>query len=146
MYAIRSYYEKLENQREVVKNERRQSYENRPYGLAFESVLDLAYPEGHPYRHPTIGYMEDIDAARLEDVHEFFDLHYGPNNATLVLVGDFEPEDALARIERWFGEIPARPVPPSRITSYNVCYTKLLRESDVPVAARTSAAVPSIRT
>jgi len=104
--------EKLENQREVVKNERRQSYENRPYGLAFESVLDLAYPEGHPYRHPTIGYMEDIDAARLEDVHEFFDLHYGPNNATLVLVGDFEPEDALARIERWFGEIPARPVPP----------------------------------
>jgi len=103
--------EKLENQREVVKNERRQSYENRPYGLAFENVLDLAYPEGHPYRHPTIGYMEDIDAARLEDVHEFFDLHYGPNNATLVLVGDFDPRDALARIDRWFGEIPARPVP-----------------------------------
>jgi len=103
--------EKLENQREVVKNERRQSYENRPYGLAFETVLDLAYPEGFPYRHPTIGYMEDIDAARLEDVHDFFDLHYSPNNATLVLVGDFEPDDALARVDRWFGEIPSRPVP-----------------------------------
>ncbi|MFV1986921.1 MAG: M16 family metallopeptidase [Gemmatimonadota bacterium] len=103
--------EKMENQREVVKNERLQSYENRPYGLAFETVLDVAYPEGHPYRHPTIGYMEDIDAASLEDVHDFFDLHYGPNNATLVLVGDFEVGDALRRIERWFGEIPSRPVP-----------------------------------
>ncbi|MDH3735095.1 MAG: insulinase family protein, partial [Gemmatimonadota bacterium] len=103
--------EKLENQREVVKNERRQSYENRPYGLAFETVLDVAYPEGHPYRHPTIGYMEDIDAARLEDVHDFFDLHYGPNNATLVMAGDFDPADALERIDRWFGEIPRRPTP-----------------------------------
>jgi zinc protease len=103
--------EKLENQREVVKNERRQSYENRPYGLAFETVLDEAFPEGHPYRHPTIGYMDDIDAARLEDVHDFFDLHYGPNNATLVLAGDFEPKDALERVDRWFGDIPSRPVP-----------------------------------
>lgn len=104
--------EKLDNQRDVVKNERRQSYENRPYGLAMETVLARAYDEGHPYRHPTIGYMEDLDAARLEDVHEFFDRHYGPNNATLVLVGDVEPEAALARVEAWFGEIPARPVPP----------------------------------
>jgi zinc protease len=103
--------EKLENQREVVKNERRQSYENRPYGLAFETVLDEAFPEGHPYRHPTIGYMEDIDAARLEDVHDFFDLHYGPNNATLVLAGDFDPTDALERVDRWFGDIPSRLVP-----------------------------------
>jgi len=103
--------EKLENQREVVKNERRQSYENRPYGLAFETVLDVAYAEGHPYRHPTIGYMEDIDAASLEDVHDFFDRHYGPNNATLVLVGDFEIDDALQRVDRWFGEIPSRLVP-----------------------------------
>ena len=104
--------EKLDNQRDVVKNERRQSYENRPYGLAMETVLARAYDEGHPYRHPTIGYMEDLDAARLEDVHEFFDRHYGPNNATLVLVGDVEPEAALARVEAWFGDIPARPVPP----------------------------------
>ena len=104
--------EKLDNQRAVVKNERRQSYENRPYGLAFETLLARAYDEGHPYRHPTIGYMPDIDAARLEDVHDFFDHHYGPNNATLVLVGDFDPREALERIEAWFGEIAARPVPP----------------------------------
>ena len=104
--------EKLDNQRDVVKNERQQSYENRPYGLAMETVLHRAYDEGHPYRHPTIGYMEDIDAAGLEDVHEFFDRYYGPNNATLVLVGDFEPEAALARVEAWFGDIPARPVAP----------------------------------
>ena len=103
--------EKLDNQREVVKNERRQSYENRPYGLAFETVLRNAYPEGHPYRHPTIGYMEDIDEASLEDVREFFDLHYGPNNATLVVVGDIDPPVALERVKRWFGDIPARPVP-----------------------------------
>ncbi|WP_423927699.1 M16 family metallopeptidase [Candidatus Palauibacter sp.] len=104
--------EKLDNQRDVVKNERRQSYENRPYGLALETVLAHAYDEGHPYRHPTIGHMPDLDAAKLEDVHEFFDLHYGPNNATLVLVGDFEPAEALDRVEAWFGEIPARPVAP----------------------------------
>ena len=104
--------EKLDNQRDVVKNERRQSYENRPYGLALETVLAHAYDEGHPYRHPTIGYMDDLDAASLEDVHEFFDRHYGPNNATLVLVGDFDPGEALGRVEAWFGEIPARPVPP----------------------------------
>ncbi len=104
--------EKLDNQRDVVKNERRQAYENRPYGLALETLLENAYPEGHPYRHPTIGYMEDIDAARLEDVHEFFDLYYGPNNATLVLAGGFDPEDALDRVRKWFGDIPGRPVPP----------------------------------
>lgn len=103
---------KLENQREVVKNERRQSYENRPYGLAFETLLATAYPEGHPYRHPTIGYMEDIDAATLEDVHDFFETYYAPNNAALVVCGDVGPDRALDAVERWFGEIPARPDPP----------------------------------
>ncbi|WP_420447088.1 M16 family metallopeptidase [Candidatus Palauibacter sp.] len=113
--------EKLDNQREVVKNERRQSYENRPYGLAFETLLARAYDEGHPYRHPTIGHMPDIDAARLEDVHEFFDLHYGPGNATLVLVGDFDPREALGRVEAWFGEIPARSVAPPPDVSVPAC-------------------------
>ena len=103
--------EKLDNQRGVVKNERRQSYENRPYGLAFETLLGLAYPEGHPYRHPTIGYMEDLDAASLEDVHDFFRSYYAPNNAVLVMVGDLDPEEALAEADRWFGEFPAREVP-----------------------------------
>ncbi len=105
--------EKLDNQRDVVKNERRQAYENRPYGLAFETVLRMAYPEGHPYRHPTIGFMEDLDAATLENVHEFFDSYYGPNNAVLVLAGDFDAKDALRRIDRYFGEIPPRPRPAS---------------------------------
>lgn len=103
--------EKLDNQREVVKNERRQSYENRPYGLAFETVLENAYPERHPYRHPTIGYMPDLEEASLEDVHDFFDQHYGPNNAVLVVAGDIEPAATLDRVERWFGDIPPRPVP-----------------------------------
>lgn len=104
--------EKLDNQRGVVKNERRQSYENRPYGLAFETVLEEAYPEGHPYRHPTIGYMEDLDAADLEDVHDFFGTYYVPNNATVVVAGDVEADAALERVRRWFGEIPAGDEPP----------------------------------
>ena len=106
--------EKLENQRGVVMNERRQSYENRPYGLAFETVLAAAYPEGHPYRHPTIGYMEDIEAASLEDVRSFFRTFYGPNNATLVVAGDADPDEALTAVDRWFGEIPRRDPPPER--------------------------------
>ena len=102
---------KLDNQRDVVKNERRQSYENRPYGLATETVLGHAYPAGHPYRHPTIGYMEDLDRATLEDVRRFFATWYGPGNAVLVLCGDIDPDDAVRRVERFFGEIPAAPAP-----------------------------------
>ena len=102
---------KLDNQRDVVKNERRQSYENRPYGLAVETMLERAYPEGHPYRHPTIGYMADLDGASLDDVRNWFECWYGPNNAVLVISGAVEPEDAFRRAEAWFGEIPARPTP-----------------------------------
>ena len=105
--------EKLDNQREVVKNERRQSYENRPYGLAFETLLSVAFPEGHPYRHPTIGYMPDLESATLDDVREFFRTYYGPNNAVLVLAGDFDPDRALERVEHWFGGIPGRKTPPA---------------------------------
>jgi len=104
---------KLDNQRDVVKNERRQSYENRPYGLATETVLRHAFPEGHPYRHPTIGSMEDLDRASLEDVRRFFERWYAPGNATLVLCGDFEPEDAWRSVQRYFGEIESRPTPES---------------------------------
>jgi predicted Zn-dependent peptidase len=103
---------KLDNQRDVVKNERRQSYENRPYGLAFETVIRNAYPPGHPYRHPTIGFMEDLDAATLEDVHDFFRTYYIPNNAALVVCGDFDPSATLARVEHFFGDIPAGDQPP----------------------------------
>ncbi|UCC73351.1 MAG: insulinase family protein [Gemmatimonadota bacterium] len=98
--------EKLDNQRDVVKNERRQSYENRPYGLAVETILRMAYPEGHPYRHPTIGFMEDLDAASLEDVRQFFRTFYAPNNAVLVLVGALETEHGFELADKYFGEIP----------------------------------------
>jgi zinc protease len=104
--------EKLDNQRDVVKNERRQSYENRPYGLAIETVLAMAYPEGHPYRHPTIGYMEDLDAASLEDVREFFRTFYTPDNSVLVLVGALEPERGFELADKYFGEIPRGPGAP----------------------------------
>jgi len=107
---------KLDNQRDVVKNERRQSYENRPYGLAVETVLRASFPEGHPYRHPTIGYMEDLDAATLEDVAEFFRTWYGPSNATLVVAGDVTVDEAVDRVSYWFGEIEGRcPPPPPEI-------------------------------
>ena len=100
---------KLDNQRDVVMNERRQNYENRPYGLVHETLLAALYPPGHPYSWPTIGSMADIQAATLEDVTRFFRRWYGPNNATLALGGDFEPARALALAERWFGSIPAGP-------------------------------------
>lgn len=103
---------KLDNQRDVVKNERRQSYENRPYGLAVETVLRRAFPEGHPYRHPTIGFMEDLDAASLDDVRDWFQRWYPPNNAVLVVAGAVEPDVAFRKAEEWFGAIEARPVPP----------------------------------
>lgn len=100
--------EVLDNQRDVVKNERRQRYDNQPYGTALERILRLAYPEGHPYHHSTIGSMADLDAADLDYVKSFHKAHYGPDNCVLTVVSDLEPEDVLARVERFFGPIPAR--------------------------------------
>lgn len=97
----------LDNQRDVVKNERRQRYDNQPYGTAWEHVFALLYPEGHPYHHLPIGSMEDLDAASLEDVHDFFRRFYGPNNAVIAVVGDVEPDGAFDLVERYFGGIPA---------------------------------------
>ncbi len=102
----------LDNQRDVVKNERRQSYDNRPYGTAYERLFALAFPDGHPYHHMPIGSMDDLDAASLADVRAFFSAHYGPGNAVLTLVGNVAAGDALARVERYFGGIPAVPAPP----------------------------------
>jgi zinc protease len=105
--------ENLDNQRDVVMNERRQRVENQPYGRAGEKLHEMLYPDGHPYHWPVIGYMEDIAAATLEEVRTFFRTYYTPNNAVLTLVGDFQPAAALERIEAWFGDIPAGPpVPP----------------------------------
>ena len=72
--------ENLDNQRDVVKEEKRQRYDNQPYGNALIDVYAAVFPEGHPYHHPTIGSMEDLDAASLDDVHAFFRAHYGPDN------------------------------------------------------------------
>ncbi len=120
--------EKLDNQRDVVKNERRQSYENRPYGLAVETILGIAYPEGHPYRHPTIGYMEDLDAASLTEVREFFRTFYAPDNAVLVLVGDLEAERGFDLAEKYFGDIPRGPGAP-QVTAPPVVPSVELRET-----------------
>jgi predicted Zn-dependent peptidase len=101
--------ENLDNQREVVKNEKRWSYDNRPYGSWVEKMLGSIFPEGHPYHHPTIGSMADLDAASVEDVSAFFRLHYAPNNAVVSVVGDVEPGQVRTWVERYFGDIPANP-------------------------------------
>src|SRR6188768_2466519 len=101
--------EKLDNQREVVKNERRQNYENRPYGLEGETVVRNLYPADHPYSWTTIGSMDDLNAASIEDVSGFFRRWYGPNNATLAIGGDVDTEEVLALAERYFGSIPRGP-------------------------------------
>jgi predicted Zn-dependent peptidase len=101
--------EKLDNQREVVKNERRWSVDNQPYGTWDERIQELLYPTDHPYHHSTIGSMDDLNAASLEDVSEFFAAYYAPNNAVLTVAGDFGPEAAMAMVERHFGPIAANP-------------------------------------
>lgn len=107
--------EKLDNQKLVVRNERRQRYENRPYGNAWVYLLENMYPDGHPYHTATIGKHADIDAATLEDVQAFFRTWYLPNNASLVICGDFETEEAKKLVDQWFGEIPSGPEP--RVTT-----------------------------
>ena len=104
--------EKLENQRDVVKNERRQRYDNQPYGDWDERVQRLLYPQDHPYHHTVIGSMEDISAATLDDVHDFFATYYVPNNAVLTLCGDIDPPAALEAVDRYFGGIPRGAAPP----------------------------------
>jgi predicted Zn-dependent peptidase len=105
--------ENLDNQREVVKNERRLRYDNQPYGLAWEKLQAAVFPEGHGYHHSPIGSMEDLNAASLDDVRGFFQTYYAPNNAIVAIVGDFEPDQARAWIAKYFGPIPGNPdIPP----------------------------------
>jgi len=98
--------EKLDNQRDVVKNERRWRVDNQPYGDWDERIQALMYPPDHPYHHSVIGSMEDLDAASLEDVQQFFRTYYAPNNAVLSLVGDIDVQRARTLVERYFGSIP----------------------------------------
>ncbi len=100
--------DRLDEQRGVVQNEKRQG-ENQPYGRVFSQIVENAYPNGHPYSWSTIGRMEDLEAASLEDVHEWFERYYGAANAVLVVAGDVEAQDVLERVEHYFGDIPSGP-------------------------------------
>jgi zinc protease len=107
--------EKLDTERDVVKNERRYRVDNQPYGTWDERLFALLFPESHPYHHPTIGSMEDLSNASLDDVRDFFATWYAPNNAVLTVAGGFETDDALDMIRRHFGPLgpnSALPAPP----------------------------------
>ena len=96
-------------QRDVVKNERRQSYENRPYGMSYLTLQPALFPAPHPYNWPTIGSQEDLDAADLEDIKDFFRKYYAPSNASLAIVGDFETDKVKGLVEQYFGDLPPGP-------------------------------------
>ena len=104
---------KLDNQREVVKNERRQSYDNQPYGSWIEKMEGALYPQGHPYHHDVIGSMADLSAASMTDVENFFKTYYAPNNAVLVVAGDIDVPAAKALVRKHFGPIPRGPRVPA---------------------------------
>ena len=112
MASLRIEEKIFQTEREVVKEERRMRVENQPYGRLNEIVYDQAFSV-HPYKHPTIGSMKDLEAASIEDVRDFFRTYYVPNNATLVLVGDFDTKEATALVQQYLGRVPksARPVP-----------------------------------
>lgn len=135
---------KLDAQRGVVQNEKRMG-ENEPYGLVEYAQLAGMLPEGHPYRHSTIGSMADLNAASLADVQSWFKTHYGPNNATLVLAGDIDVPTARAKVEKWFGNIASGPAPQDvdatvptldkdveKVMHDNVAATRLYRNWIVP--------------
>lgn len=109
MSSLSITQENFENQRQTVMEERRQSYDNRPYMVSMLRIKELAYGDYFPYAHSTIGDMQDLRNAPLSAVQEFFAEHYTPNNAVLSLAGDFEPQEALKLVERYFGAIGARP-------------------------------------
>lgn len=126
--------DKLDEQRDVVKNERRQRYENPPFGEANKDLFAALYPEGHPYHHMPIGSHEDLTAASLEDVKAFFKKWYVPNNASLVIAGDFDPATAKVLVKENFGGIPKgeEPARPS-VAAPVLAETQVIRqEDDVP--------------
>ena len=135
---------KLDNQRGVVQNEKRQG-DNEPYGLVEYAQLAALFPEGHPYRHSTIGSMKDLDEASLDDVKNWFRSHYGPNNAVLVVAGDIDLATAKAKVQKWFGDIPRGPetarapvdvptlkAPVNQVMKDRVAQTRIYRNWVVP--------------
>lgn len=127
----------LDNQRDVVRNERRLRIDNQPYGDAEERLQSLLYPPGHPYAHEVIGSMEDLDKASLDDVRRFFGTYYSPANAVLSIVGDVDPPSVFRMVERHFGALPRGNVAPPR---------EFVREKgspgSAPVSSRVEARVP----
>jgi len=132
--------EELERQRKVVQNERRQSYENRPYGRAELVVPEAMYLPNHPYHWPTIGSHADLEAATVADVRAFFESFYRPSNASLVIAGDFDPAAARALVEKYFGWQPKRPRP----TRAPQPATPVL-ERDVEIALTDRVQLPRLR-
>jgi len=114
--------QKLDTQRDVVKNERRWSVDNQPYGTWWERLPALAFPPNHPFHHSLIGSMEDLSEASLEDIAQFFATYYTPDNAVLSIAGDFDPAEARALVEQFFGPIPRGsgkpPLPPMEVPAH----------------------------
>lgn len=118
----------VDGQRDVVKNERRQSVENAPYGMAGVRISELMYPKDHPYHWPVIGYMEDLTAATHEDVKEFFKTYYAPGNASVVIAGAINTAEARRKVEHWFADVAAGPRP-APLAAPPVELTSVVRET-----------------
>ncbi|NUR31072.1 MAG: insulinase family protein, partial [Catenulispora sp.] len=129
--------ETLDNQREVVKNERRQRYDNPPYGRWVEYAFELTFPEGHPYHHTTIGSMEELQAAALEDFQDFNAVYYSPNNAVLTVAGDVDPDEVVRLAEKYFGGIRRHgaipPAPDGTLPGLKIGETRRRVEPDASV-------------
>ena len=128
--------EKLDNQKDVVMNERRQRYDNQPYGRSWELLFSNLYPETHPYHWPTIGWMEDIQGYELDDVKDFFKTYYVPNNASLVVAGDIKYDKAIEEVKKYFADIPkgkdiSHPAKQNHIVTEN---KKVIHEDDVQLS------------
>ena len=125
-------------QRDVVKNERRQSYENRPYGMAHLTLQPEVFPLPHPYNWPTIGSQADLDSASLDDIKDFFRTYYGPSNASLAIAGDIDPDVALGWAEKYFGDLPeAPPVEKMKPMETSLSETRVISiEDDVQLERR----------
>ena len=136
-------------EKQVVKNEKRQSYDNRPGGHTYFVIDRNIYPPAHPYHWQVIGSLEDLDTATLADVREFYHTWYGPNNATLVVAGDFDPAEARPWIEQYFGEIPAGAAPPRtpEVSPVDLSETKRLFHEDTLARVPTlTMSWPTVRT
>lgn len=136
----------LENEKQIVKNEKRQSYDNRPYGHTEFVVDSNLFPDDHPYNWQIIGSLEDLQAATLDDVRQFYERYYGPQNATLVVAGDFDPDQARAFVETYFGEIARGDDIPQRAPAPGVveATTRLVHEDNFAQVPMLTMAWPTV--